>query len=389
MKVAMRFLVVIAVLMFGSACGRISHWFAGSSDPPPAATSVFVVSGTANQPATTAPIEPALTAAIADGRTVIGITAGGQPEVVVRLNVGAQLVKAANSRYRQSLVDKHAGDALRQLRNAVARTAEHAPFDAITLANRFLTGPNDELWVLDSLLSTAGAIRFQENDLLAAEPADLIPQLSSNIGKLRSNTVHLIGVGDIASPQEPLSSPERKNLIAIATGALTASGAKVDLIATPRTGPGPDGPPVTAVPTRRPVIDLPATGPAEVPLPAGEFFVPDSDTLLDPDAATRMLAPFVTWAKADPGGTLEINGLTARGQHPDPDRQRALGLARAERIKSLLVGGGVAPERVICRGLGSYSPWFISETDPATGLWSAQRQALNRKIIIRAIPTSR
>jgi outer membrane protein OmpA-like peptidoglycan-associated protein len=372
---------LIAVLLLLSGCSlfRTPPCCPGG-DP----TEVFVVSAVANQPADISPIEAPVAEAVAAGRTIIGITAADPPLVVLNSAYGAELAKAANDEYRKALVKQFTAEALGTLRAAVATTAEHNPFEAIALGNRY--HPVRE-WVLSSLLSTAGPIRFQDDGMLTAEPDDVIGQLSDNIGKL-SGPIELIGAGDVAPPQQPLTAAERANLIAIATGALTGSGADVHVLDTPHSGPGPSGPPVTLVPVGTPVITLPAatSAPIEVPLPAGEFFHPDSPRLLDEAAAREAVAPFVTWAAANPGGTIEINGLTARGEHPHRSRQEALGLARAEQIKTLLVAAGVAADRVLAKGLGSYSPWFVPETDPATGEFSRQRQALNRKIVVRAVP---
>jgi outer membrane protein OmpA-like peptidoglycan-associated protein len=342
------------------------------------ALTVIEIGGTANQPADVGPAEAVADQAIGAGRAVKIITTGRTPVVVAEFSPREDLIKAQNDHFRAQIFAKYTAAAHAAIEGAAATTDEHAPFDAIVLGDRFLTRADDEMWIFDSLLSTAGLIRFQDEGMLTAEPDDIVSQL--DLGKLRGNTIHLVGAGDVALPQEALSPAEKRNLIEIATKSLEKGGATVDVVATPRTGPGRGDLPVTVVPVQAPVITLPAQpGPIEVPVSSAEFFAPDSDVLVDPDGAARLVAPFAAWAAQNPAGTLEIHGLTARTDHPHRSRQEELGMARAVRIKGLLVDAGVADGRITCFGEGSYSRWFVPEHGPRT--W-----AVNRKVIIRALP---
>jgi hypothetical protein len=189
------------------------------------------------------------------------------------------------------------GQAEQALADLRADDEESDLLGALVLAGRVLDGePGPRtVVVLDSLLQTAGALRFADDGgaLLSADPVAVTDRLaeSGELPALAGVEVVLIGAGDTVPPQDPLPPPARAALLALWTAVLERSGAAVRVEQAPVVARDPAGlPPVTPVPVAAP---LPAPGP--VPLPDSAVgFLPDQAVLRDPAAAAVALAPSPT-----------------------------------------------------------------------------------------------
>jgi len=239
--------------------------------------------------------------------------------------------------------------------------------------------------LVDSGLATSGALDFSQPGVLDAPAEDLVPflQTTGALPDLRGLTVVLVGIGEVARPQQKLST-RKKQLIELWTKIAEASGAAC----------------VTSVDVARP--DDPVDGEVKpvklVPVPPPPVFVPDEITILpdagevgfepgkavfrDREAARRALEPIASQLRADPSYRLRLTGTTARWG--TRDYQIDLATQRAEAVKNELlelVGLGADPKRMETRGLGSYFAQYIPDNGPDGVLLPGPAQA-NRTVRI-------
>ncbi len=175
---------------------------------------------------------------------------------------------------------------------ARARTAESDLVGALHLAAEALAGHRGlrTLVVLDSGLSTAGALNFATPGMLDAHPREVAEALgdAQQLPDLSGVSVVFHGLGDTAAPQQPLDPIRRAQLVAIWSAIARQAGAgSVQVEATPlEGGPLPATPPVTPVQTDQGYRCAGTT----MTLSGGPFaYRPNSDEFIDPAAAVDVL----------------------------------------------------------------------------------------------------
>ncbi|WP_313535434.1 OmpA family protein [Arsenicicoccus bolidensis] len=241
------------------------------------------------------------------------------------------------------------------------------------------TGPSAAtLIVADTGYSDRGAVNMTRSGMSAAEPADVADMVkrTNSCPTLAGTQVVLTGFGYSASPQPALPLFQKNNITKIWQDTFSACGAKATVAPEARTGSGPRTShtvmpvPAASEPT---LPSKPQVGSSLVFRDSGTLrFAPDSADLLDPNAADETLEPFATYLKSSRQHQVTVTGTTANGSTRWASL-KALGLARADRIKSILVKLGATAEQVTTVGLGYTANPPV--TDPATA-------ALNRSIRI-------
>ncbi|MGX1773542.1 OmpA family protein [Nocardia brasiliensis] len=361
-------LTLIALGCIG--CGESSE--AGTSNR---GSMAYVVGAHANSPASAHP-GTELDTAVVDQRRLTIVAVDGKPWIVKSVDLRS---RASNEDARSREISQfktELGNALSEIRPV---TAEVDLLAAIDLGARSLDRDPKTMIIEDSGLSTAGLLRFQQPGMLQASARDVADRLerARELPNLSGVTVILRGFGDVASPQEPLGTAKRNNLIDIWSAILTRAGARVQSDRAPRRGEAwPDtAPQVTTVAIERPT---PSIDP--VPIPASEFFEENSPVLLDRERAIETLRPFAEYATATPG-RIDLIGTTARDG--DRDGQLRLSRQRAEAIKALLVDPlGVPASRITTDGVGSFGPWYIPDRAEDGSLLPAEA-ARNRTVRIQ------
>jgi outer membrane protein OmpA-like peptidoglycan-associated protein len=234
------------------------------------------------------------------------------------------------------------------------------------------------LVVVDSGLSTAGALDFTEPGTLDADPREVADTLADfgRLPDLRGWSVVLQGLGDTADPQQPLDDARRTQLGSIWRAVLERAGAVVvqqgDTALT--------GAPEPGLPAVRPVPIDPGIRctPGVVTLTGGGLgFRPGEPTLLDPDTAAEVLRPYAEQLIARPGVIAEVFGT-----HPaigDPEVTRALSEDRAQEVAYVLIDLGVPIPQLHVLGLGSDFPGYVDDRDD-TGHLVPSAAALNRTV---------
>jgi len=363
----------------------------GCTEPPPpppgcgaVAPFALAIGGRANSPALKLPPEVSalMTESARARHRVVLVRVDGEPAVV---HDEPFRTTAGNPQKERVDFDEYLGRLKAAMREKTrAAKGEADPFGALTIAAR-ATEPGDTVVLADSGLQTVAPLRFQDDGgiLLESEPAELVAYLTDELEvlpDLSGRALLFVGLGNTAPPQPQINTRQRRNLIAIWTAIAEAAGAACvrvfDDAGTAEVVP--DVPAVTVVPV--------ATGPPPPP-PCGETvladnngvgFVADQATFKDPAAADRTITAIAD-AMRRGRQHAELVGTTANvGPYPG---QVDLSLKRAEAVKRVLVGAGIAESRITTRGVGSRWPGYVPDRGPNSTLLPGPAAA-NRKVIV-------
>ena len=225
--------------------------------------------------------------------------------------------------------------------------------------------------VIGTGLSTSGVLDFQ-NNLISAEPGTVVELLKEKdeIPDFNGITVYWQQMGDVAAPQQALTSAQRNNLQQIYGGIVEAGGGTFcynSIIANPVNKEA-------AYPAVTPV-ELPADTPISFepeildtedsqdvctePVVLTEeqvTFIGDKAEYLHPEEAESVLKPIAEYL-INNNVTILLCGTTAGDTNSAYTME--LSQARAERVKQTLVDLGVDPDCIIAIGLGSTDPWHV------------------------------
>ncbi|WP_158846639.1 OmpA family protein [Saccharothrix deserti] len=262
-----------------------------------------------------------------------------------------------------------------------ARAPEADPLTALTVAGKRV-GPGGTIALVDSGLQTTPPLRFDEEPLLSAEPAEVAAYLEQEklLPDLSERTVLLIGLGETAAPQPRLDNRWSANLVAIWTAVAEAAGACVEALPLGETTDAVVSTPGVAVVTP-PAPPPPLTPCGEVELGEADnvSFLPDSAEFKDRDAARTTLGQLASVVRAK-NQRVELIGRTASsGSVPG---RVALSAQRAEAVKGTLVELGVAADRITTRGVGSDWPTHVPDVG-AGGVLLPGPAAQNRKVVVK------
>lgn len=221
------------------------------------------------------------------------------------------------------------------------------------------------LVLVDSGLSTTGPLDVSQPGVLDAPADEVVAFLRAkqSLPDLTGITVFLIGIGEVARPQDELGFGAKKRLIERWTGIARAGGAAcVTTIDVSRRGDPLDGvKPVKLVPVPPSVVYRPQ-GRTVLPDAGDVAFQLGQAVFRDPQAAREVLTPVAEQLRANPSYRLLVTGTTARWG--STQYQIDLATRRAQTVKQELVGLGADPARIETRGLGSYFREYVSDNGP-------------------------
>lgn len=260
---------------------------------------------------------------------------------------------------------------------------------ALNLASSLEGYDSKTIVVIGTGLSTTGVLDFQ-NNLISAEPGTIVDLLKEKgeIPGFDGITVYWQQMGDVAAPQQVLTSAQRNNLQRIYGGIVEAGGGAFvynDIIANP-VNAGTSYPAVTPVelPADTPISFEPevfesATEEDVLPEPIvlteeQVTFIGDKAEYLYPDEAVSVLKPIADYLAGN-RVTILLCGTTAGDGNSAYTME--LSQARANAVKQSLVDLGVDPSRIIAVGLGSSDPWHVYGI-PA----SDKAASCNRKVVL-------
>lgn len=323
--------------------------------------------------------------AIAAGAPISIVTIEGKPKVLMtsrtwELNDG-QPEKDNPEAYADDLAAAGATVA-KTVKGATASSNGNNLMTAMAMAadqswSRRIGTSDATLIVADSGYTDSGAVNMTQAGMTSADPNEVATMIkgSDSCPDLAGTRVVLTGFGYATDPQPALPLSQSKNITTIWEKTLTGCGAKVTQAREARTGAGPRT--EYTVKTVSPAAEprLPARPPVGSSVVLDENalrFAPDTADLLDPKAADTALRSFATYLTSDARHRIRVTGTTANGGTHWPSLQ-ALGQARADRIKTLLVKLGASAAQITTKGLG------YTATPPVV---DAATASLNRTIRI-------
>ena len=314
------------------------------------------------------------------GGTFYVISADGVPRLVVSID---------SSSTRQDDTDKE--DYEVSVLEAMLTPAEKPESDmlsALSLAASSLAHASGDrtILVVDSGMSTAGAMAFQNTGLLEphADVDAMIERMRSAgaLPDLTGVTVRWFGLGSVEDPQPLLDTAAKSRLKNLWTKLITAANGEVVFDDAPMmkdTGDDlPTVPEVTPVPVG--AFELGAAPSLEVSLPDTEVgFEADVDVLRNEEVAKSRIQEAAAQIRSSGVSEVRVTGCTS--SWGTAEHRQDLSERRAEVVAGLLENNGVKVTSIT--GLGYDCPHQIVDTN-ADGTPIGELMAVNRRVIIQA-----
>ena len=320
--------------------------------------------------------------AIADhmGGTFYVISADGVPRLVVSID---------SSSTRQDDTDKE--DYEVSVLEAMLTPAEKPESDmlsALSLAASSLAHASGDrtILVVDSGMSTAGAMAFQNTGLLEphADVDAMVERMRSAgaLPDLTGVTVRWFGLGSVEEPQPLLDTAAKSRLKNLWTKLITAANGEVvfddapmmkdigdDLPAVPEVTPVPVG-----------AFELGAAPSLEMSLPDTEVgFEADVDVLRNEEVAKSRIREAAAQIRSSGVSEVRVTGCTS--SWGTAEHRQDLSERRAEVVAGLLENSGVKVTSIT--GRGYECPHQVVDTN-ADGTPIEELMAVNRRVIIQA-----
>ena len=347
---------------------------------------VFAVSGRQNSPAPvlTSTMQAAAFKAIGSGAAIGLVDVDGAPHMVA---AAAFSDPTAGNSYA---LNQDKANFLGQIASAVSAIRAAHPhvnvLEALDVAARAIRGAcadGGTVYIADSGLQDVGPVNFQQPGTLEASPADVVAFLTREheLPDLKGIAVVLIGFGDTAAPQPPLSISQRTNLIAIWSAiARTAGATSVRVDPAPRSGAAPAHvPPVSAVPVPAELSWGPADNSFAFPDSGPVGFEPNTAVFRDPPAAEAALEGLANYMTANPSVKIQLTGTTAHWGTLESDI--TLSMERSNAVKAVLVQLGVSPSQINISGVGWEFPGYQDDQGPDGTLLPGPAEH-NRSVIV-------
>lgn len=326
------------------------------------------------------------------GSTISLIVNDGAPYASV-VDIPETKAGLSSEKYK-SIAEERARQILELADSMLARTGESDLLSAAALAARHLQseeGGRKELVILDSGLTTVPPLDFTESPLEsirteqvldALEGQDAIPDLEG------IQSVCFYNIGDVAQPQSRITEGNRRMLTEIWNGIFTRAGAeKVEFRADlPLSSCYAEGevPEVSVMPVVERASALSWEEADLEELDAVSFgeeaiaFLPDTDELVDREAAKEVLEGAALYMAGHPEFCAMLVGTTAKTG--DPESCVSLSGKRAEAVRELLIEKGIDGARLETAGTGYENPFYIN--DQKDGGLDEDAAAKNRSVIL-------
>ena len=339
--------------------------------PPQACTKdgpvVFAVAGRQNSPAPvlTGSIHSAAATAVREGSAIGLVDVDGRPRLIM---AGAFSDPGANSVALQAAQQHFLGSVISAVEQTRAAYPHVDVLDALNVAGHAVRAAcpyGGTVYLEDSGLQETGLVNFRQPRVLGAPPAVIVSYLARlhDLPDLAGMTVVLVGLGNTAAPQAPLSPGQQGNVVAIWSAIAKAGGAtSVRVDPAPLSGPEPAHvPPVSLV--ALPPVALPRIPGAQVAPYHGGVSYTLSDSLRDfavgSDALTSIAEAALVRIAADiesraPGRIITCTGSTDGTGTAAFDQ--TLSVERAVTVCNYLAGQGINPRLLRTAGTGKATP---------------------------------
>lgn len=321
------------------------------------------------------------------------VNADGKPEIVhaASYDLDGKYKSASKEKLDMDARSK-ATNIVLSMQSIVADDPEIDYLESLRLAVRTLSSldgyDSKSIVLIGTGLSTAGVMNFS-NNLISAEPETVVNLLNekSEIPDFTGITVYSQQLGDVAAPQQELTSAQRIKLEKIYGGIVETGGGTFiynDIIANPvdETKQYPSVTPVNLLsdtPISFEEVIFEEDNIFEDPVFLTEEkigFVADKAVFLNPDEANETLQPVAEYLVKHPSVSIVLAGTTAGDK--DSDFTLSLSRQRAETVKNALVELGVSADRIIAIGLGSEKdPWHVYNAG-----YDGSAASGNRKVVL-------
>lgn len=321
------------------------------------------------------------------------VNADGKPEIVHAASYDLEdKYKSASKEKLDMDARSKATNIILSMQSIMADDPEVDYLESLRLAVRTLSSlegyDSKTIVLMGTGLSTTGVMNFS-NNLISAEPEMVINLLNekSEIPDFKGITVYSQQLGDVAAPQQELTSAQRIKLEKIYGGIVETGGGIFvynEIIANPvdDTKQYPSVTPVK-LPSDAPIsfeeVVFEEENIFEEPVFLTEEkigFVADKDILLNPTEASETLRPVAEYLASHPSISIVLAGTTAGDS--DSDFTMTLSKQRAEAVKDALIDLGVSADRIITLGLGSEKdPWHVYNAG-----YDGAAAAGNRKVVL-------
>lgn len=321
------------------------------------------------------------------------VNADGNPEIVhaASYDLDGKYKSASKEKLDMDARSK-ATNIVLSMQSIVADDPEIDYLESLRLAVRTLSSlsgyDSKSIVLIGTGLSTAGVMNFS-NNLISAEPETVVNLLNekSEIPDFTGITVYSQQLGDVAAPQQELTSAQRIKLEKIYGGIVETGGGNFvynEIIANPvdETKQYPSVTPVK-LPSDAPIafeeVVFEEENIFEEPVFLTEEkigFVADKDVFLNPTEASETLRPVAEYLADHPSVSIVLAGTTAGDL--DSDFTLTLSRKRAETVKNALIDLGVSADRIITIGLGSEKdPWHVYNAG-----YEGAAASGNRKVVL-------
>ena len=318
------------------------------------------------------------------GGTFYIISADGVPRLVASIDSTS---KARNSNARKKEPRKYELSVLAAMLTP-AETPESDMLSALSLAASSLAHASGDrtILVVDSGVSTAGAMAFQNTGLLEphADVDAMIERMRSagTLPDLTGVTVRWFGLGSVEEPQPLLDTAAKNRLKNLWTKLITAANGEVVFDDAPMmkvTGEDlPAVPEVTPVPVG--AFELGAAPSLEMSLPDTEVgFEADVDVLRNEEIAKSRIQEAAAQIRSSGVSEVRVTGCTS--SWGTAEHRQDLSERRAEVVAGLLENNGVKVTSIT--GRGYECPHQVVDTN-ADGTPIEELMAVNRRVIIQA-----
>jgi hypothetical protein len=373
-------LALLALIAGGLAVGAVVNAGSSAAAAPSGALAVVVgAHGNMPRPTLEGAAAAARDVAVAQQSYLSVVVADGAPYTLGRPGpLTADAADESDRGEQRAANRRRVDDAVAAAR---ARTPETDLLAALTVAGNSIADRSGlrTLVVVDSGLSTAGAIDFGRPGMLDADPREVADTLADfgQLPSLDGVSVVFQGLGDTAAPQQPLDAARRTQLVELWTAVVERAGADVvDVEVSPL-----EGTPEAGLPAVRSVAVDPgfACAPTRLTLSGGALgFRPGEAVLLDPSRVAEVLRPYAE-QMIDGAVIGEVFGRYA--DVGDPEARRALSELRAQQVANVFIALGVPVDQLRVKGWGSDFPEYVPDRD-STGHLDPAAAALNRTVIV-------
>lgn len=325
-------------------------------------------------------------ACISYGR-VTAFVADGNPYLTGDYTIEAPDVNVDNTKHKQ-LAKRNCEQILAECSNAKAKTAEIDTLEAITQAAKSIqsSSGNRMLLIYDSGLSTTGMLNFASQNLIDAEPDNIVEQLVEKhyIPNLEGIDIVWSGLGQTCGDQTPLTENYKYKLEQIYNAILTAGGAaSVTFNHDPIQGEEPEGvPECSIVPVVEDSLNINEAMPEIVKFDETKIsFVSDKAEFVSESDAYDALRPIADILVNNPDVKILIIGSTATSTTNNTEKCKALSSKRADKVKDALIELHVNPNQLSTYGAGQDSTPF-RVNDIKDGKLIEKEAAKNRAVYI-------